>query len=267
MKNFEFARFANFLKWHVVTHKSEIIRQTGIATIAMFLLIRMANMGTYFADAELDVPFHLGFVVMMISFAMCIAAASIFKDMNKKGGFINVSMSPASVLEKYLTLLIYSTVIPFVLMILSYFIGEILNVLLFVIEGHSVQRIFTGDLLNHIFVKPIAEHAIDAIPAAIFGLSIYILGGSIFRKMPFISTSALIIAFMIFVLPLLLQVFLNNMVDMDEWEKFFENAEESIAVLSWGITVVSLLLASLNFYISYRIYKRMQVINNKWINL
>ena len=267
MKNFEMTRFANFFKWHLVTHKSEIIRQTGYATIGMFLLIRMANMGVYSSDSLLEVPIHLGFVIMIIAFAMCIAAASIFKDMNKKGGFINVSMSPASVSEKYLTLIIYSTVLPFLLLIFSYFIAEILNVLLFVIEGNSVQHIFIDDLLEMIFVKPFTEHAIDGIPFAIFQLSIYILGGSIFRKMPFLSTSAVILAFMIFVLPLFLQVFLNNMVDMDAWEQFFENAEECIPVLSWGITIVSLLLAALNIFISYRIYRRMQVINNKWINL
>lgn len=260
-------RFANFFKWHVVTHKTEIIRQTGYATIGMFLLIRMANMGAYFADSQLDVPVHLGFVMMITAFAMCIAAASIFKDMNHRGGFINISMSPASVMEKWLTLVIYSTVLPFVFIILSYFIAEVLNIILFVVEGHSVQHIFIGDLLEIIFVKPFTEHAIDAIPSAIFGLSIYVLGGSIFRKMPFLSTSAAIIAFMIFVLPLFLQVFLNNMADMDEWKQFFDNAEESIEILGWCVTTASLLLAALNFYISYRIYRRMQVINNKWINL
>ena len=267
MKSFEMTRFANFFKWHVVTHKTEIIRQTGYATIGMFLLIRMANMGVYFSESQLDVPIHLGFVVMIMSFAMCIAASSIFKDMNNKGGFINVSMSPASVSEKWLTLIIYSTIIPFVLLIFSYFIAELLNILLFVIEGHSVKHLFIGDLLEILFVKPLAEHAIDAIPSAILGLSIYILGGSIFRKMPFLSTSAAIIAFMIFVLPLFLKVFLNNMVDSDSWESFFDNAEECIPVLSWGVTIVSFLLTALNLFISYRIYRRIQVINNKWINL
>ncbi len=262
MNSFEMSRFANFFKWHVATHKSEIIRQTGYAAIAMFLIIRIFDMGSYFSSMQSNPPIHIGFVTIAIVFAMYVAAASVFKDINKKEGYINLSMAPASVLEKYLTLLIYCTVLPFLLLILSYFIAEILNVLLFYIEGNQVQRIFIIDLLK-VFVKTETEITLFGI----FYMSLYVLGGSIFRKMPFLSTSAVIIAFMIFVTPWLGSALLSPTMDIEDYEHVFKFIGENTELVRWAVRIAVLLLSILNFYISYRIFKRMQVINNKWINL
>lgn len=269
MKKFDFARFANFLKWHVATHKSEIIRMTGYVTIVMFLIIRMAHMGSYFSGYQMDmeIPFHLGFFFFIMGFCMCVASAAILKDLNHKGGFIGFSMSPASQLEKYLTLLIYCTVIPFLSVLFSYLIAEILNVILFMIEGNTVERIYFGMIFTEMFPGVFTLEDNSGMIFAMFSISIYVLGGSIFRKMPFISTSAAIFALFVFLVPFISKMLVSVFSGFDSVEEFMKVNENFVQHMGIMADIIMVVLSLLNFYISYRIYKRMQVINNKWLNL
>ena len=43
--------------------------------------------------------------------------------------------------------------------------------------------------------------------------------------------------------------------------------DEGLAPVFYAIGTVLAAIAVLNWWLSYRIFKRMQVINNKWINL
>ena len=269
MKKFDFARFANFLKWHVATHKSEIIRMSGYVTIVMFLIIRMVHMGSYFPGYEMgtEIPFHLGFFFFIMGFCMCVASAAILKDLNNKGGFLGFSMSPASQLEKYLTLLIYCTVIPFLSVLFSYLVAEILNVILFMIEGHAVERIYFGMIFTELFPSMFTSGDSSGLMFAIFPISIYVLGGSIFRKMPFISTSAALFAMFVFLVPFISRMLVSVFSGFDSAEEFIKVNESLVQRLGIMSDIIMAVLSLLNFYISYRLYKRMQVINNKWLNL
>ena len=272
MKKFDFARFANFLKWHIVTHKSEIIRMTGYATIVLFLIIRFIGIGTFVtsdgaAEGDLETPFFLGVFYFILGICMCVASSAIFKDLNRKGGFIEFSMAPASHIEKYLTLVIYCTVLPFLSVLLSYFLGEIINVLLFLIEGKVVHGIFTWTIITDMVKSFFSISRTGGNTTELYVMSLFVLGGSFFRKMPFISTSAVILALFVFVTPMISNIMFEQFAEEDDIMNYINGNRDSLIRLGLITDAVLGVLALVNYYISYRLYRRMQVINNKWINI
>ena len=77
--------------------------------------------------------------------------------------------------------------------------------------------------------------------------SVYTLGGTVFRKSAWIITSLLLL-----VLGIILM-----------WSKF------EVSLMADGVIIILIFLvfAGLNYFMSYKIFCRMQLINNKWINL
>ena len=286
-KTFDLHRFGMVLRWDLLTNwKSYFYSIAGLAIGIIMLPISMlysfphshfiveGDLGNYY---EGNMTVFLAAIVILFFF---ISPCNIFSNMKTKLQRENFMMLPANNLEKYaarflmmsvgsiLMMLIATLIADFVQFVLSFFMTPGYHAS---IIGSSLSQIYkaatnTGDNLICILA---GQYKIDA---AILGWSfltmIYsfcLLGGTFFRKQPIILTAVSgIIIFMII-------GYCGS--ELEEWGAFdffkhfnYDNPGTSLCIaIFWS--VVFLALAAFSLWASYKLFTRMQVICNKWINI
>ena len=286
-KTFDLHRFGMVLRWDLLTNwKSYFYSIAGLAIGIIMLSISMlysfphshfiveGDLGNYY---EGNMTVFLAAIVILFFF---ISPCNIFSNMKTKLQRENFMMLPANNLEKYaarflmmsvgsiLMMLIATLIADFVQFVLSFFMTPGYHAS---IIGSSLSQIYkaatnTGDNLICILA---GQYKIDA---AILGWSfltmIYsfcLLGGTFFRKQPIILTAVSgIIIFMII-------GYCGS--ELEEWGAFdffkhfnYDNPGTSLCIaIFWS--VVFLGLAAFSLWASYKLFTRMQVICNKWINI
>ena len=286
-KTFDLHRFGMVLRWDLLTNwKSYFYSIAGLAIGIIMLSISMlysfphshfiveGDLGNYYEGNM------TGFLAAIVILFFFISPCNIFSNMKTKLQRENFMMLPANNLEKYaarflmmsvgsiLMMLIATLIADFVQFVLSFFMTPGYHAS---IIGSSLSQIYkaatnTGDNLICILA---GQYKIDA---AILGWSfltmIYsfcLLGGTFFRKQPIILTAVSgIIIFMII-------GYCGS--ELEEWGAFdffkhfnYDNPGTSLCIaIFWS--VVFLALAAFSLLASYKLFTRMQVICNKWINI
>ncbi len=286
-KTFDLHRFGMVLRWDLLTNwKSYFYSIAGLAIGIIMLSISMlysfphshfiveGDLGNYYEGNM------TGFLTAIVILFFFISPCNIFSNMKTKLQRENFMMLPANNLEKYaarflmmsvgsiLMMLIATLIADFVQFVLSFFMTPGYHAS---IIGSSLSQIYkaatnTGD--NPICILA-GQYKIDA---AILGWSfltmIYsfcLLGGTFFRKQPIILTAVSgIIIFMII-------GYCGS--ELEEWGAFdffkhfnYDNPGTSLCIaIFWS--VVFLALAAFSLWASYKLFTRMQVICNKWINI
>ena len=286
-KTFDLHRFGMVLRWDLLTNwKSYFYSIAGLAIGIIMLSISMlysfphshfiveGDLGNYYEGNM------TGFLAAIVILFFFISPCNIFSNMKTKLQRENFMMLPANNLEKYaarflmmsvgsiLMMLIATLIADFVQFVLSFFMTPGYHAS---IIGSSLSLIYkaatnTGD--NPISILA-GQYKIDA---AILGWSfltmIYsfcLLGGTFFRKQPIILTAVSgIIIFMII-------GYCGS--ELEEWGAFdffkhfnYDNPGTSLCIaIFWS--VVFLALAAFSLWASYKLFTRMQVICNKWINI
>lgn len=286
-KTFDLHRFGMVLRWDLLTNwKGYFYRTAGLAIGIILLSISMLYffLHSYFiVEKGLDFYYECrmtGFLAAIFTLLFFVSASNIFGNMKTKLQRENFMMLPANNLEKYaarflmmsvgsiLMMLIATLIADFVQFVLSFFMTPGYHAS---IIGSSLSQIYkaatnTGD--NPICILA-GQYKIDA---AILGWSfltmIYsfcLLGGTFFRKQPIILTAVSgIIIFMII-------GYCGS--ELEEWGAFdffkhfnYDNPGTSLCIaIFWS--VVFLALAAFSLWASYKLFTRMQVICNKWINI
>lgn len=286
-KTFDLHRFGMVLRWDLLTNwKSYFYSIAGLAIGIIMLSISMlysfphshfiveGDLGNYYEGNM------TGFLAAIVILFFFISPCNIFSNMKTKLQRENFMMLPANNLEKYaarflmmsvgsiLMMLIATLIADFVQFVLSFFMTPGYHAS---IIGSALSQIYkaatnTGDNLICILA---GQYKIDA---AILGWSfltmIYsfcLLGGTFFRKQPIILTAVSgIIIFMII-------GYCGS--ELEEWGAFdffkhfnYDNPGTSLCIaIFWS--VVFLGLAAFSLWASYKLFTRMQVICNKWINI
>ena len=286
-KTFDLHRFGMVLRWDLLTNwKSYFYSIAGLAIGIIMLSISMlysfphshfiveGDLGNYYEGSM------TGFLAAIVILFFFISPCNIFSNMKTKLQRENFMMLPANNLEKYaarflmmsvgsiLMMLIATLIADFVQFVLSFFMTPGYHAS---IIGSSLSLIYkaatnTGD--NPICILA-GQYKIDA---AILGWSfltmIYsfcLLGGTFFRKQPIILTAVSgIIIFMII-------GYCGS--ELEEWGAFdffkhfnYDNPGTSLCIaIFWSL--VFLALAAFSLWASYKLFTRMQVICNKWINI
>ena len=221
-----------------------------------------------------------GFLAAIFILFIFISACNIFSNMKTKLQRESFMMLPANNLEKYaarfltmsvgsiLTMLIATLIADFVQFVLSFFMTPSYHAS---IIGSSLSQIYKA--ATNTGNNPICIFAWRCkIDAALLGWSfltmIYsfcLLGGTFFRKQPIILTAVSgIIIFMIV-------GYCGS--KLEAWGAFdfythlkYDNPGTSLCIaIFWS--VVFLALAAGSLWASYKLFTRMQVICNKWINI
>lgn len=288
-KTFDLHRFGMVLRWDLLTNwKSYFYSIAGLAIGIIMLSIPMLynfpSSRVIRAGGDLSDYYRcsiVGFLAAIVILFFFISACNLFSNMKTKLQRESFMMLPANNLEKYAARFLMMSVGSILIMVIATLIADFVQFVLsfFMTPGYHASII--GSSLRQIY-----EAAIDTtcnnpisilawqykIDAAILGWSfltmIYsfcLLGGTFFRKQPIILTAVSgIIIFMII-------GYCGS--ELEEWGAFdffkhlnYDNPGTSLCMaIFWS--VVFLALAAFSLWASYKLFTRMQVICNKWINI
>lgn len=287
-KTFDLHRFGMVLRWDLLTNwKSYFYSIAGLAIGIIMLSISMlysfhhshyivegGDLGNYYESRM------TGFLAAIFILFFFISACNIFSNMKTKLQRESFMMLPANNLEKYAARFLMMSVGSILIMVIATLIGDFVQFVLsfFMTPGYHASII--GSSLSQIY-KAATDSGNDPISilawqckadAALVGWSFLImiysftlLGGTFFRKQPIILTAVSgIIIFMII-------GYCGS--KLEEWGAFdfythlnYDNPGTSLCIaIFWS--VVFLALAAVSLWASYKLFTRMQVICNKWINI
>lgn len=287
-KTFDLHRFGMVLRWDLLTNwKSYFYSIAGLAIGIIMLSISMlysfphshyivegGDLGNYYESRM------TGFLAAIFILFFFISACNIFSNMKTKLQRESFMMLPANNLEKYAARFLMMSVGSIFIMVIATLIGDFVQFVLsfFMTPGYHASII--GSSLSQIY-KAATDSGNDPISilawqckadAALVGWSFLImiysftlLGGTFFRKQPIILTAVSgIIIFMII-------GYCGS--KLEEWGAFdfythlnYDNPGTSLCIaIFWS--VVFLALAAVSLWASYKLFTRMQVICNKWINI
>ena len=276
MKNFDMQRFMKANKWLWAVNLNMAMKGTLLFGLAIFLMSSMIVGGFVGVNSSegLTPDSSVPPMILVISFFYFLTVASgITLDMKSNQARINTMMLPASNLEKFLSRILFVTIGGIVSMILGLLCADILQMLI------SLVRMKDVGSLSVVFFKFIANSHFGMAPFSAFVFfvlsvmwfqSCYVLGGTFFRRNQWLLTT--ITGFCLSLL------FMWSMVVWADSWSFGTNDDGTYTFFGdqyvldpegtmWMVNVIAVLLISFNYWLSYRLFCRMQVINNKWINL
>ena len=274
MSNFDIKRFARVAQW---TWRMNF---KGVLSFAAGLSI--GYLGPYIgwiypylkgmpADGESRLIERIAFCVVIYFIVVIISGTWIFANMQTKAQRTTVKLLPATDLEKFLVNFLAVTLGAAVMAIVAFCIADIVRIVVCLIFGidhvaiglpYFLQMIFTdtdfaGSSVNAGRIFPTAVN-FTALGWCLWAQSLYVLGGTVLRRYQFVITSAVHV---------LLFIAFAVVVSYGSGNVETTVMGEGLAPVFYAIGTVLAAIAVLNWWFSYRVFKRMQVINNKWINL
>ena len=284
MSTFNTTRFSQALKCQFLVLRKTWIRLFGIFTLVMFMadlfFTRVQSMKYDDMVSQWpveDVIIHYGnyvgsttgFGVIFFCFSMLFGASFLFagmKDTRKRSAFL---LWPVSNLEKYIISLLLSILWLAVITIGAYLLADTLRVFIDWVTGRVVIW-GLPKIIDGVFGPAAFEYWQTAwmLFAWVFYIhSLYIVGGTLFRRQQFLLTSATIAVVGILLVMILNQI--NPQINFitGNWDMKTETYTQIFHPFFYVLNTTLCLLIVFHYWASYKLFTRMQVINNKWLNV
>ena len=285
MSTFNTTRFSQAMKCQFLVLRKTWIRLFGIFTLVMF----MANLfftrvnGNNYRDMVNEWPMEevlrtygrfveqtVAFGIIFFCFAMLFAASFLFagmKDTRKRSAFL---LWPISNLEKYVISIILSIFWMMVITIGAYVLADALRVFVDWVTGRviiwGVPIIF-----NDVFGQAVFHNDWQMIwmffTWVFYIHSLYIVGGTLFRRQQFLLTSATIAVVGILLIMLLNQIKPDVEFVTGTWDEKTHTYNQIFHPFFYILNTTLCALIVFHYWASYKLFTRMQVINNKWLNV
>lgn len=275
MTNFDIHRFGRTFVWNLRMTKKEMLTNAAAMTFAFLVpfiihVLSSIKAPAAYVNDSLDSATKMNIFIYCIFFVM--GGGYIFKNMKTKEQRITFRMLPATDLEKYVVRVLYATVMWWILGLVAFVLADFLQMLVSLLAGidyvGSASPFFFSMLLgledtNITITNSGGDSFYVALVIAVYAwsfwaYSLYILGGALFRRRQLVLTT--------------LAHFIIGMALTPVFISFVDKADgESVRLaatgLAWAAAAVFIIVCLINWWLSYRIFRRMQVINNKWLNL
>ena len=283
MNSFNFNRFSQALKCQFLVSRKSWIRLFGIYTLVLFVanlfwtrvqgqsyshLVETLGMESAYRTYNMYVVQSVSFGIFFFCIAMLFGATSMFSQMKDTRTRSAYLLWPVSNLEKYVVSFLHSFVLMAVLTVVAYMLADTLRVFVDWLTG---SVIIWG--IPKIFEFPVVEYwqTTWMLLALVFYVhSLYIVGGTLFRRQQFLFTSGTIVVVVILLTMILNQIDWNS-VDFKfitgTWDEKTNTYTQTFHPSFYIINSVVTLLIPIHYWISYKLFTRMQVINNKWLNV
>ena len=284
MATFSFDRFLLALKCHFLVERNSWMRLFGIYTLVMFMAnlfftrVQGMNYGFMVENWDMErvvrqynniVGDTVGFGIVFFCFAMLFCASFMFsqmKDTRKRSAYL---LWPVSNVEKYVVSFLYSVVFMTVLTVAAYVLADGLRVLTDWLTGRIVIWGFPK-LAEFFSSNAICENWQTAwmfFAWVFYFHSLYIVGGTLFRRQQFLMTSAVIVVVGILLIMTLNQVHPDVDIVTGTWDEKTRTYTQVFHPAFYILTSVLTLLIFFHYWVSYNLFTRIQVINNKWLNV
>ena len=275
MNSFDINRFGRALRWVIsVNFRSLLMWTLGLTLgVAMGELLMRAIIQTTTPEYPRITTVLAGNVMVFVIIGVAVSICNIFVELDKKPRRQAFLMLPATNLEKFLAATVFATVSGFVMMHLSFIVGDTLRV--------AFRALFYGDSWNT-FVIPelmkmqpfdgVASHhsfgyRLMGLAFMVSGIawlhSFYTIGGTLFRKYAFVISSLVLVAGITGLL------WYISKYDVVMFRTNYENGlivKEQIGTITYVLTAFFAVFSVVNYWLSFRIFKGFELITNKWLN-
>lgn len=272
--NFQFSRLLMVMRWDVFTNlKSYLNMMLGMtfALLPFFImqLYQLSKQYQLFPDTiDLSYWGMSQYVLMIFSIAMYMMATQIFMVMKTTGQREQFLMLPASNLEKYISRFLFSTLGAAVAMITAIVVSDLVQLIFsfVLLPGHHqsvclsimalLWKIWTTFIENNDSTGVLLL-SLSIVTCGVLVHSFFILCGTLFRK------HTIVVSGILFIVMIYLVIYVIESVPGTITTCLMHGDNSWIFCL----LIAELLLAGFQYWLSYKVFTRMQVICNKWINL
>lgn len=283
--NFNFQRFCIVFKRDIVENWGKDLRTYIGMFLGYFITMLILNPDNVIFEGQSD---SSGFeTVLMVPLALVtvlyifVGLSGMFSNLSHKQSRISFFMLPASNIEKYLVRLLRSSVIFGAVIVVCFALADLSAYVVHYAMGGSPALLLSRILPN---LEEVGELYMDVTRSSISpyipeGLlyvnhftsvcawgSTYILGAAVFRKQPFILTSLCV--FGVNTIIALVTVFVGiQFFDENQIETIMMNMEDWTIVTFYAMLLFNLLWTVFCFWITYRMFKKANVIAQRTIGL
>ena len=275
MKNFDMNRFGRTLRWSALMTKKEALTNLASMTFAFAVLAVVQVMSSRnVPDIVVENNLHnfTSFALFVFLIICSIGGCWIFSNMKTKEQRITFKMLPATDLEKFVVRALYATVVWWLMGFIAFCLADLFRMLISLIAGIDIVKSAVPDFLNMLFggndhnISIFGETDMTYVLPLTFAAnawafwvhSLYILGGALFRRRQFVLTTLAHSIIGLVFTPMLI-----HFVDSSDSLAL----RDSLVAIVWTAAAVFAVWGLLDWWLSYRIFRRMQVINNKWLNI
>jgi hypothetical protein len=284
MSTFNTTRFGQALKCQFVLGRKMWIRLFGIFTLVLFMAdmfwtrVQGTNYDYMVANWSAEEVFinynryvgqTVSFGVIFFCFSMLFGASYLFsqmKDTRKRSAFL---LWPVSNLEKYVVNLLLSIFWLAIITVGAYVLADTLRVFVDWATGRIVIWGFPklADPFGNDAAFEQWQTAWMFFTWVFYIHSLFIVGGTLFRRQQFLLTSATIAVVSILLIMILNQI--NPQIDFvtGTWDKKTETYHQIFHPAFYILHTTLCALIVFHYWASYKLFTRMQVINNKWLNV
>ena len=266
MENFNIKRFWQTLKWQILYHKSKDIKRLLTCACVFFFLMLFLSYTSIFVEqysSAMSSILHAAFIIYLL-----FCGSSILR-MSKRQQYVDKLMLPASQLEKYTASYLLTIVLGLAAIAVSFVVADVVNYLVMLLLNSDKATLVTLSLFNQVSDSneyATAEEVVADVLAFWWIHSLYLLGGTFFRKRNWIFTTlTLIVAFLVVGGGLTFATWKTlNLLYGDYFRIVF--IDEADGYIGWGLAILTSAFIVLNYWLSYRFYKRIQLIGHKFTN-
>ena len=274
MEKFNIKRFWHTFRWFFCENKGYFLKWS-LGTLLVTALIQMGLIGMAMhnvasvKDQQLVSPYPIAVTiantmcVVLMFIALLVVCSNVFGMLKNKQKRIAFLTLPANNLERWSAAILFGVILMPICIILAYLMGDVLRNIVFCIQGK--EWLFGFDT----FVEKIATISKRSLFGYLFkgaiwlwAISLYVLGGTWFRKGAF---------FFVTIFQIAITTLLGYLATEFKSEIFTflvdgvsKGQEDFIA---YSLLVLVTALALFHFWLSYQIFKRYQVITSKWTNV
>ena len=272
MDNFNIKRFGHTFRWYFCENRGRLLAWTAGLTLGIFV-VQSLFLGMTIAHIEglqLTSEIIAGVCVPMSGicalFTLWFVFSQIFSTLKTKQKRIAYLTLPATNLERYLAAFLMAVVVWPICVMLAVALGDTLRMVFFGLLGKGwvsgVVTYFSSEG-NHLTGWEKVLNYVSDFSLSAWVCSAFILGGTWFRKRQFLFTGIIMIVLTTAFVWLCAKLHINYEI----WAFDSVTKEVHMTWLVYPSIIGFLVLSLLNFWGSYQIFKRFQIITSKWVNI
>ena len=292
MNSFSFNRFGKTLRWVMAVNFRTLLMWTIGSVVAVFVgELMSAEIGKYSADEMVRLYGMMGCALfILVSLIMASTIVSSVNEKRKRQAFL---MMPSTNLEKFLSLLVYTSVICVACVLLAFVLGDCLRMAWFKMQSYFVEyqvQVSVSDPAETYhgwssalpkLIENLTPNVLDPdsyrrtwfynamnifviFVIAVWNLSLMTICGTLLRKYAFVVASLIII-----LCSILLSWTIHHFGLFLFWGDVWKDGvhyESEVGALAYVLAVLLPALAVFNYWASFHIFKHFELITNKWTN-
>ncbi len=267
--DFKLNRFFYLMRWTLARSKKSMVVIAASFTGVLLFLMGMAVTGAEnLKDYHVILERICGMGMYMFFLFLIVSPSFLMANYKRRQGTLAYLSIPASSFEKYLSRFLLVTVIWGCCLIVGYLIFDLLQFIIASIAiGHEAELSTFSYLLNS-KVPFFNIDGTDSLKTLLFVWllliwfqSIYALGGTFLRRFQWIFVSVILLVALIIFLSWATGTGARSVATW-LWEH-----KDQLPLYRIILCSVIALFIIVNYRLSYRFFKRTQVIQNKWFNV